>query len=696
MRYRHILLRTLLIILYAFGNTVILFAQQEDSVQSLSTIMVRAFEQNRAATSATAIVKIIDNSNGDRYNKNSLVNAFNTLAGVRMEERSPGSYRINIRGSSLRSPFGVRNVKVYWNDLPVTDPSGNTYFNQFAFNNFSSLEVFKGPASSLYGAGTGGLILMNNDIKKQASASIEYITGSYNLQSILAAINSGNEHHQQKISYAHNQSNGYREQSAMRRDNAAWTGKLKLSEKQSLAASVLYTDMYYQTPGALTLKEFNTNEKAARLAVGAFPSAVAAKAAIFQQTFLAGFTHRNQLNSFLQHTTTIYGAFAQIKNSAVRNYERRNEPHFGGRTVLTFDREFNNGNSLQWNTGLELQQGYFNIQVAKNKNGTPDSLQTNDDVNTTTYSIFTQATFSAAAKWFFTTGVSFNKSYLHFTRLSSYPVMPQTFAYKNELAPRLAVLKKFENDFSLLATISKGFSPPTIAELLPSTGIINTGLQAEHGWNYELTARQFLLHKKLQFEATGFYFDLKDALVQRRDAGGADYFTNAGSIRQKGLELDASYLYLPGNKKPVDYCVIKSGYTFNHFRYGKFVKDTSNFSGNIVPSVPANSFSFLADIFFSGGWYANTTYYAASKIFMNDANTATAAAYHLLGARAGLKKDIKFLQLNLYAGADNLLNEKYSLGNDINAVGGRYYNAAPRRNYYAGLSLMYRKRLSVQ
>jgi iron complex outermembrane receptor protein len=36
-------------------------------------------------------------------------------------------------------------------------------------------------------------------------------------------------------------------------------------------------------------------------------------------------------------------------------------------------------------------------------------------------------------------------------------------------------------------------------------------------------------------------------------------------------------------------------------------------------------------------------------------------------------------------GADNLLDEVYSLGNDINAAANRFYNAAPRRNYYVGL-----------
>jgi len=133
---------------------------EPDSLKQLDEVFIRAFEQNRKSRFSTASVKIIEHNNADRYNKNSLVNGFNTIPGVRMEERSPGSYRINIRGSSLRSPFGVRNVKVYWNDIPVTDPGGNTYFNQFAYNNFSSIEVFKGPAGSLYGAGTGGLILI--------------------------------------------------------------------------------------------------------------------------------------------------------------------------------------------------------------------------------------------------------------------------------------------------------------------------------------------------------------------------------------------------------------------------------------------------------------------------------------------------------------------------------------------------------
>jgi iron complex outermembrane receptor protein len=667
-------------------NKISAQALEEDTVKTLEGVTVKAFDQKERGMTTALVSVIRPTGPGNRV---SLLQDFNTIPGARMEERSPGSYRINIRGSSLRSPFGVRNVKIYWNDIPLTDPGGNTYFNQMAPNNFSSVEVFKGPASSLYGAGTGGLIILNNDPARRRGVGLEYVTGSYNLRNLLATAVTGGERSDHTFSFAHTTSSGYREQTQMRRDNFSWTGRMKLSDREDLTASLLYVDMYYQTPGALTRTEFEKDPRAARPAVGTFPSAQDAKAAIFQKTFLTGLSYRNQITKSLENRTSVYGAFAQVKNSAVRNFERRNEPHFGGRSVFNLETGNSEKLSVRWTAGIEFQQGYFNSQVAKNQHGSPDSLQTNDDIESFIYSIFTQATLVAAGNsLLFTGGISLNNNFLRFSRLSSYPVRSQTFSYYNEMAPRFSVLKKFKNDLSLLASVSRGFSPPTIAELLPSTGIIETGLRAEHGYNYELTARQFLLRKKLLFEATGFQFTMNQALVQRRDASGADFFTNAGKINQSGIELLSSYLYVPtSDNLVIDHMYFKAGYTYSHFLYKSFEKDGRDYSGKQVPGIPANTFSLNGDLYFRGGWYLNGSYFGASRIFMNDANTTTSNAYHLLGFRTGRKFSLSKVNLNLYAGADNLLDEIYSLGNDINAAGGRYYNAAPRRNFYAGISI---------
>ncbi|HEX4877552.1 MAG TPA: TonB-dependent receptor plug domain-containing protein [Chitinophagaceae bacterium] len=672
----------------------ITFCQQEtqsDSSALLEEVTVRAFEQNRNRDKTAASVTFIEFNNGDRNNKTSLVNGFNTMAGVRMEERSPGSYRINSRGSSLRSPFGVRNVKVYWNDIPITDPGGNTYFNQFAWNNFGYIEIFKGPAGSMYGAGTGGLILLQNFERWQPGVSLEYITGSYDLQNILTSARFGKKENKNQLTYAHNQTDGYRIQSSLRRDNFSWISQLKVSDKQQITASVLFTDMYYQTPGALTLAEYNLNPKAARPAAGAFPSAVNARAAIYQKNITAGFTSTYNINSFIKNSTTLYGAFNQVKNPAIRNYERRNEPSFGGRTVLTLQKKRDFQNSLLLTAGSEAQAGWFNTRVTKNRNGDPDTLQTNDDINYVVYNLFIQSDWVINDSWYINSGISWNKTNVSFARLSNYPVINQTRIYRNELAPRISLKKKITNSFSMKATVSRGFSPPTIAELLPSTGIISTNLEAEYGWNYEMTTVYALCKNKLQLEATGFYFRLKNALVQRRDAAGADYFVNAGETRQKGLELTADFR--TGLRSTIfDYCNINAALTLNQFRYGNFSRGNENYSGKTIPSVPARTFSWLADIQFKKGVYSNTTYYTASSLFLNDANTASAQAYHLLGWRIGWKKTIhKKYKLNFYTGADNLLNETYSLGNDINAAAGRYYNAAPKRNYYAGIALQWIK-----
>src|SRR5690606_32776978 len=124
----------------------------------------------------TASINYIDKTQLERYNNTSLLPALNATPGVHMEERSPGSYRLNVRGSTLRSPFGVRNVKVYWNGIHLTDPGGSTYLNQLSYFNVRSIEVIKGPAGSLYGAGTGVALLINSGaVKEPSGVSASYI-----------------------------------------------------------------------------------------------------------------------------------------------------------------------------------------------------------------------------------------------------------------------------------------------------------------------------------------------------------------------------------------------------------------------------------------------------------------------------------------------------------------------------------------
>ena len=671
-----------------------LFAQtvQTDTLlsQSLPEVVVKAYEQNRRLSEVAAPVGVVGQQQLQRYGIVSILPAMNSIPGVRMEERSPASYRLNIRGSSLRSPFGVRNVKVYWNGIPFTDPGGNTYLNQLSPYSFSSLEIIKGPASSLYGAGTGGVVLINSFPDHYTNrVSLNYTRGSYGSDNLSALVVTGKESFQNKVSYTHQNSDGYRQQSAMRRDVISWDTRISGSEKQELNAQVLYGDLYYQTPGALTEAEYRANPKSARPAAGAFPGAVQNRAAIYQKTFWSGLHYRYDFNGHWQNSSAVYGAFTQLRNPAIRNYERRLEPNFGGRTTLSYQTNWKK-TGLKIIAGAEAQQGFATIKVYKNKNGQADSLQTDDEVNSRQLAVFAQSELSFESGIIVTAGLSVNKTAVLFNRLSIVPSFQYTSRYNNELAPRVSLLKKAGSHVSVYALVSRGFSPPTVAELLPSTSVINTGLQAEQGINWEAGAKTNWMGNRLQLDVNAFYFRLKSAITQRRDASGADYFINAGNTKQQGIETAISYQSRRKGERFFAQWAAWFNHTGNYFRYQDFKQLNQDLSGKRIPGVAAQTIAAGMELRLRPGFYANANYFYSSRIALNDANTAYASPYHLLGCKAGYKQAFgKHVSTDLFLTGDNLLDQTYSLGNDINAAGNRYYNPAPGVNYMAGASFQY-------
>ncbi len=674
-----------------FIGTTKLFSQQQeyDSSQTLQEVTVRAFEQNRKLMQVPAAVISISKNQLARFNNTNLLPAINSNPGVRMEERSPGSYRLNIRGSSLRSPFGVRNVKTYYNDIPYTDPGGNTYLNQLGFYNIQSMEIIKGPGSSLYGAGTGGVLLLKTDQPNWHSGlSFDFSAGKFGLNNLNTNLRLGRDAFQNTINYLQLSSTGYRDNSKLDRKVFTWDLNTTLSDKGKITTHFLFSDLFYQTPGALTKAEYLSNPKAARPRVGQTPGAAENKAAIYQKLFLAGISFKQKFNDHWQNTTSFYGAATRLLNPTTRNYGRTNEPHTGGRSFFQYSGKLGATSKINLVTGIEFQQGISSVRIYANKNGNPDTLQTDDEINNKVFFGFAQATLELPHSWFITTGISINSQHISITRLSTVPVTEQTRKYKNVPAPRIAVLKQVAKNFSVYTSISKGFSPPTTAEILPSSGIISTDLNAEKGISYEAGFRGTLNDGRIYFDVNTFRFGLNNTIVQRRDQNGADYFVNAGSTKQKGIESFLSWQILKNQKQFFSNIKIFLSHTWNDFSYKNFEQLTADFSGKKLPSVAPQIVAVGFDLSTKPGLYAHINYYYSDPVPLNDANTAYASSYNLMGARIGWKKSLHLkVLMELFVSADNIFDVQYSLGNDINAFGSRYYNAAPGFNFSGGISL---------
>src|SRR6267154_1695505 len=182
---------------------------QSDTTTILDEVVVKAYQYNRSLKETPVALGIVSEKDLNRFNNSSVVTTMNTIPGVRMEERSPGSYRFSIRGSTLRSPFGIRNVKFYWNGLPLTDGGGNTYLNLLDFDAFGRAEIIKGPGASLYGAGTGGVVSLNSPFAKQNQIQVSASGGSFGLQRYQSSAAFGNTKARFFVNYAHQKSDGY-------------------------------------------------------------------------------------------------------------------------------------------------------------------------------------------------------------------------------------------------------------------------------------------------------------------------------------------------------------------------------------------------------------------------------------------------------------------------------------------------------
>jgi iron complex outermembrane receptor protein len=129
---------------------------------------------------------------------------------------------------------------------------------------------------------------------------------------------------------------------------------------------------------------------------------------------------------------------------------------------------------------------------------------------------------------------------------------------------------------------------------------------------------------------------------------------------------------------------VSQSLTSNRFRFDNYKIGTTNYSGKKLTGVPNEVVGLTIDASYLNGFFTNLNLNYTGAIPLNDANTAMAGDYRLWQAKSGWKRAMKKYTMELYILIDNLGNARYSLGNDLNAFGGRYYNISPQRNFTAG------------
>lgn len=660
-----------------------------DSIKRLNEVTIKGYYNKQTLLRSVSAVALIDRTVMQNQQNSSMVSTFNTVSGLRMEERSPGSYRLSLRGSLLRSPFGIRNIKIYVNDFPLTDASGNTYLNALDPSVLTSVEVYKGPEASIYGANTGGTVLLNTEEPTGNETAVSLTGGSFGLFHQTAKLQRQFKNYSFSVSQGFQRSDGYRENSSMQRKFIQTFHKWNYNRSGELNLYAFYSDLDYQTPGGLTQQQYDENPKWARPSTATIPGAVAQQAAIYNKTFFAGLSNSYQISPKLKHVVALFTTYTDFKNPFITNYENRYESSLGLRTFLEFSTR---SNAIAYDVQAGFEGGSTRTQVKNygNNFGTMGSMQADDNLKAFQNLAFVRVNIDVMEKLLLEMGSSVNFFNYNYQRF--FPVInaQQNRRFDAQFMPKIATSYLFTKELAIRASVSKGYSPPTIAEVRSSDQVINNNLQAEYGWNYEFGLRFNSANNRFYANLNAFDYRLKDAIVRRLNDGGAEYFLNAGGTKQKGLELETAIWIIRQKNQFLHGLRLRSSYSYSNFKFDNFTSANLSYNGNKLTGVPKYVAVSSLEFIFPEEIYFFAQHNFTSSIPLNDAGTVLAKRYHLIELKAGVRTlALGKTKVDIFAGINNLLDTKYSLGNDLNAVGGRYFNASAGINFYSGLAVQF-------
>lgn len=673
---------------------ITLTGQEKDSLSGLlKEVTITAYFTEKPVLRSTVSAAVIDSSQIQKQNGQSLVPVLNTVPGVRMEERSPGSYRLSIRGSLIRSPFGIRNTKVYMDEFPLTNAGGETYLNLIDVNSIYSIEILKGPDGSLFGANSGGVvkILPVNFRDEKSHVSFGAGTGSYGLFQENLGVQIRSMKNTIAVHQSWQRSDGYRDHSGLDRKYLQLTDKYNYNEKAQLRFLFFYSDLKYETPGGLTLLQAQQDPQMPRPPSGNLRGAAEQNAGVHNRTFYGGILHEYKFTERFRHVVAVFGNHTLFKNPFITNYEIRNEDNTGFRTWFELRNKNKHDIQLTFYIGAEGQIMQSHIANYDNSLGLADSVQAIDNMRASQAFAFLRFSADFHNKWLLEVSLSYNLNRLVYAREEPIETPVAYINFTPQFMPRLAASYLINHYISVRAVVSRGYSPPALQEIRASDNTINTSLEPESGWNYELGTRIKTADKRLWWDASVYYYQLDRAIVRRVNTDGNDYFVNSGGTIQPGFE---SQLTLQIIKSRTDRFIaglqLSNAYAFQYYSFMHYRNGNTDYHGNSLTGVPRHISVTGITINFPYNLYLFGQYNYTAAISLNDANTVYAPEYHLVLLKGGWRYAYgNRLVAELCVGIDNLLQQSYSLGNDLNAAGGRYYNPAPGFNFFTRMNIWF-------
>lgn len=660
---------------------------------NIDTISVTASRIERATKEVPAAIDVIGEERIDSEKMFNIKDAMRGIPGVLIDSKSSSySTRLIIRGAGQKANYGVREIMIIRDGVPMTDPDSFSRFDFIDTQDIERIEITKGPGS-LYGSGSAGgtIQIISKSVFDSDEQRIKVGIGEEGQKNLHFRLGGDlNDDNAVSLTASHREAdNGWRDWNNFDTQQVSFKHGLMLNNGGTLETELSYTQADLQLPAKMNEAEF----------------------ALYKSTGEQHNTSSKWQNSgrystiwfFNSRYEQEFGDFT-LKPRVYFNTWDHFHPVTGaindnpGTNVFGTDLEFAYNHKLWGDSTLvggvtariDDTEGSKKYKYLDVQNGLPQTtsdaigdLMETEDATNTLYGIFFQETLRPNDRTTIDVGFRYDRNNFDIqnTEYSSYnwgtgtyvdngvPVITNTDTTFNMFSPKLGISYAVNDLFNVYGMIAESGQVPSESELQS-----NPSLDAAKARNMEIGLKGRA--KDWSMDLSLYQTTVQDEIVSVLASPFSTEFQNAGETLKRGLELS-------GRMRLNHYFWLGTGYAYSDYKFEDFIEYIRVFgvltpfdrAGNQIPYVPKHQFNLSLEFNHPAGYKARLQADSWGEYYTDNSNDQIYGGYDFLTSlMLGYEKGPHSLTLNI----DNVFDKRFAI--EVKGVGAdaSYSAGAPR------------------
>ncbi len=699
--------KTHLILSLTLINTIppsLIHAEETDA--EYDVISVTATRVERGTKEVAGAIEVIDEKRIENEKMFNIKDAIEGTPGILIDSKNSAyDTRLIIRGAGQKANYGVREIMVIRDGVPMTDPDSFSRFDFIDTQDIERIEITKGPGS-LYGAGSSGgtIQIISKSVFDTDSNRVKIGAGEYgqaNLHGRIAGdINDSNAF---SLTASYRKSdNDWREWNETDTSQVSFKHGLLLDNEATLESELSYHEADLQIPGSMDESDFqrylDTGEQtdissqwrhSGRYSTIWFFNSryeqeigdLTLKPRVYANKWdhyhpVTGAINDNPgtlvigTDLELAYNHQLWGESTLVAGVTARRDETEDSKKFAYADLDT-------NPPPPWNpTGPETI-------VATLSDRAGDLLEEEDATNTL-YGIFMQETLRPTDKTTIDIGFRYDRTSFDIENTaygeyswgsSSYeffssPVVTKTDKSFNLFSPKLGISYALNPVFNLYGVAAQSGQVPSESEIQT-----NPALDAATARNIEVGLKGRA--QDWSFDLSIYNTQISDEIVSVLNPDMTTEFQNAGKTDKKGVEISGRY-------DLTDHMWTEAGFAYSDYTFKDFTElvrtgptlTPYDRTGNQIPFVPRQQYSLALGYSHPSGFKAVVRSNSWGSYYMDNANSEKYQGYDFVtNLTLGYATGPHSLQLNI----SNITDKRYASEVKKSTNGDKSYSAgAPR------------------